>query len=50
MIVLNSLFPVFILIALGVVLKRAGLTDAAFLQKSDRLIYYIFFPLIGNLF
>ena len=46
MIVLNSLFPVFILIALGVVLKRAGLTDAVFLQKSDRLIYYIFFPLM----
>ncbi len=46
MIVLNSLFPIFILLLLGSVLKRLGLTDAAFLKNSDRLIYYFFFPVM----
>lgn len=45
-IVLNSLFPVFILILLGVVLRRRGFTDTPFLQQSDRLVYYIFFPVM----
>jgi malonate transporter and related proteins len=42
--VLNSVLPVFAIIALGSVLKRTGLIDDAFMGKSDRLIYYIFFP------
>ena len=42
--VLNSLFPVFSLVALGVILKRCGLTNDRFLATSDRLVYYIFFP------
>lgn len=42
--VLQSLIPVFALIALGTGLKRAGLTDTAFLARSDRLVYYAFFP------
>jgi predicted permease len=42
--VLNSLFPVFSLVALGVILKRCGLTNDQFLSTSDRLVYYIFFP------
>jgi predicted permease len=46
MIVLNSIFPVFGLILLGIVLKRAGLTHAMFLATADRLIYYAFFPLL----
>lgn len=46
MIVLNSLFPIFVLIVFGVLLKRRGLTDAQFLRQSDRLIYYFFFPLM----
>ncbi len=46
MIILNSLFPVFLLVFLGVLLKRCGLTDAAFLRQSDRLVYYIFFPIM----
>ncbi len=46
MIVLNSIFPVFGLIFLGIVLKRMGLTHAAFLAAADRLIYYAFFPLL----
>lgn len=44
--VLDSLFPVFALIVLGVVLKRLSLTTDTFLKTSDRLIYYIFFPLM----
>ncbi len=46
MIVLNSLFPIFILLLLGWALKRLGLTDAAFLKNADRLIYYFFFPIM----
>lgn len=46
MIVLNSLFPVFILVILGVLLKQRGFTNAAFLRQSDGLIYYIFFPVM----
>jgi malonate transporter len=42
--VLNSLFPVFALIALGMALKRWRLTSSDFLKTSDRLVYFIFFP------
>lgn len=42
--VLNNLFPVFALLLFGHLLKRAGLTDDAFLKTADKLIYYIFFP------
>lgn len=46
MIVLNSLFPIFVLLLLGWGLKRQGLTDAVFLRTADRLIYYFFFPVM----
>jgi predicted permease len=45
-IVLNSLFPIFVLLLLGWALKRQGLTDAVFLRTADRLIYYFFFPVM----
>jgi predicted permease len=44
--VLNSLFPVFVLILFGTALKRWQLTDDVFLKMSDKLTYYIFFPLL----
>ncbi|MEE4243362.1 MAG: AEC family transporter, partial [Desulfopila sp.] len=31
---------------LGFLLKRIGLTNTVFLQTSDKLVYYIFFPLM----
>ena len=46
MIVLNALFPVFALLICGALLKKMGLTDSSFLKKSDRLIYYFFFPVM----
>lgn len=46
MIVLDSLFPIFILLLLGWFLKRQGFTDTSFLNTADRLIYYIFFPIL----
>ena len=46
MIVLDSLFPIFTLILLGNLLFRYGLTNKTFLDTSDRLVYYIFFPLM----
>jgi predicted permease len=44
--VLNSLFPVVVLLLLGFLLKKTGLTNTVFLQTSDKLVYYIFFPLM----
>ncbi len=44
--VFNSLFPVFALILSGSLLKRLGLTNDVFLQTSDKLIYFIFFPVL----
>ena len=44
--VMQHLFPVFALIVLGAILKRVGLTHTAFLTTADRLVYYIFFPLL----
>ncbi len=46
MIVLNTLFPLFALLLLGSVLKRKGLTSDLFLQTADKLVYYIFFPVM----
>lgn len=44
--IIQHLFPVFTLIALGVALKRFGLTNDTFLSITDRLIYFIFFPIL----
>lgn len=46
MIVLNALFPIFGLLALGSLLKSLGLTSNEYLKKSDRLVYFIFFPIM----
>lgn len=46
MVVLNALFPIFTLLALGYGLRKAGLTSTSFLQRSDQLVYYIFFPIM----
>ncbi|MDM8544215.1 AEC family transporter [Desulfococcaceae bacterium HSG9] len=46
MIVINNLFPVCALLVSGFLLKRFKLTDAHFLKITDRLIYYVFFPLL----
>ena len=44
--VFSSLFPVFALLLMGHLLKRFKLTNEAFLNTSDRLIYFIFFPML----
>ena len=44
--VLSSLFPVFSLLLIGSLLKRLKLTNEMFLKLSDRLVYFIFFPLL----
>lgn len=46
MIVLNSLFPIFVLISLGSLLRKAGLTEETYLKTSDKLVYYVFFPIM----
>ena len=46
MLILNALFPVLALLLIGALLKRLRLTDGSFLTMSDRMIYYVFFPLM----
>ena len=46
MIVLESIFPVFGLILLGTLLKRLRLATSEFLEISDRLVYFVFFPVL----
>jgi len=46
MLVLNTLFPLCFLLLLGWGLKRFGMTDARFLAMSDRLVYFVFFPVL----
>lgn len=44
--IFNSVVPVFALIILGGILKTYGWTDESFHRTSDRLVYYIFFPVM----
>jgi len=44
LIILDSILPVFSVIALGSLLRRSGLADDRFVRVSDRIIYFIFFP------
>jgi malonate transporter len=43
---LSSIFPIFAVIALGSFLKRSAMIDENFVRVSDRLVYYIFLPLL----
>ena len=44
MIVLDTIFPLFVLLLLGSLLKLVNLTNESFLKTADKLVYYIFFP------
>jgi predicted permease len=44
-VILDSIFPVFVLIISGVVLKRFKILTDDFLKRLDRLIHFIFFTL-----
>jgi malonate transporter and related proteins len=44
--ILSSIFPVFALIITGKILKKTEFINDNFLNISDKLIYYIFFPAI----
>ena len=46
MVLLNALFPVLALILTGTIFKRLRITDTAFLRTSDKLVYFVFFPLM----
>ncbi len=46
MIVLNALFPIFGLLILGRLLKSLKLTNDSYLKISDKLVYFIFFPIM----
>ena len=42
--ILNSLIPVFLVIALGFIIKRMDFPGEGLWVPLDRLTYYIFFP------
>ena len=44
--IINSVFPVFTLIALGHILGRRGFFPPQFFAGSDRLVYFVFFPVL----
>lgn len=44
MIVLNAIFPIFILLFMGSLLKQFRITNETFLKTADKLVYFIFFP------
>nr|WP_321468912.1 AEC family transporter [uncultured Desulfobulbus sp.] len=46
MILLNALFPVLALVIFGWCIRRLRITDADFHRVSDRLVYFLFFPLM----
>lgn len=42
--VLNAIFPIFVLLFLGCLLKAVNIINDSFLKTSDKLVYFIFFP------
>ncbi|WP_027716187.1 AEC family transporter [Desulfuromonas sp. TF] len=44
--IITIVLPVFLVIALGYLLKRLGLIDSVFLHQTNRLVYYIALPLL----
>lgn len=42
--VMDSLFPVFALLVMGMAFRHWRLTSGEFLRTADRLVYFIFFP------
>ncbi|TLM68901.1 MAG: AEC family transporter [Deltaproteobacteria bacterium] len=42
--IVNIVLPVFIVIALGALLRRIALLDTGFLQQTNRLVYYVCLP------
>ncbi len=46
MIILNTIFPLFALLFLGTLLKQTGFVQESFLKTADRLVYFIFFPVM----
>lgn len=46
MIILTAIFPIFALLFLGSLLKRFNITNDLFLKTSDKLVYFIFFPVM----
>ncbi len=46
MLILDAIFPIFILLLLGNLLKRFQITNDVFLKTADKLVYYVFFPVM----
>jgi len=46
MIILDTIFPLFGLLLLGSLLRVTNIIDESFLKTADKLVYYIFFPVM----
>lgn len=46
MIILNTIFPILGLLALGSILKKFNIVDDIFLKTSNKLVYFVFFPVM----
>ncbi len=46
MIILNAIFPIFALLFIGKLIFHLNITNSTFLKTSDKLVYYIFFPVM----
>lgn len=46
MIIVDTIFPLFALVFLGSLLRFAHITNEVFLKTADKLVYYIFFPIL----
>lgn len=44
--ILNAISPIFILLILGKILSLLEITNEHYLKTSDRLVYYVFFPVM----
>lgn len=44
LLILNNLLPIFTLMTLGIFLKYSGWINDLFIEQTDRMIYYVFFP------
>ncbi len=44
LLILNNLLPIFLIILLGVVLRYFGWMTDSFINMTDRMVYFVFFP------
>jgi len=44
--IMSIVMPIFLIMAVGFVLKRTGMIDGHFISSANRLIYIVFLPVL----